>query len=85
VRALGQAGNAVRRALAAGDLPAARTALGALCSRDAAQLGPEAVAAGAVESLAENASDSLVAPLICFALFGLPAPSPTGRSTPRTP
>jgi adenosylcobinamide-phosphate synthase len=30
------------------------------------------VAAGAVESLAENASDSVVAPLFFFALFGLP-------------
>ena len=30
------------------------------------------MAAGAVESLAENASDSVVAPLFCFALFGLP-------------
>ena len=72
VRALGEAGNGVRRALANGDLPAARVALGSLCSRDASQLGPEAVAAGAVESLAENASDSVVAPLFCFALFGLP-------------
>jgi adenosylcobinamide-phosphate synthase len=72
VRGLGEAGNAVRRALANDDLPSARTALGSLCSRDASQLGPEAVAAGAVESLAENASDSLVAPLFWFALFGLP-------------
>jgi adenosylcobinamide-phosphate synthase len=72
VRALGDAGNAVRRALGNDDLPGARVALGSLCSRDASQLGPGAVAAGAVESLAENASDSLVAPLFWFALFGLP-------------
>lgn len=72
VRALGDAANSVRRALDADDLASARTALGSLCSRDADQLGPEAVAAGAVESLAENASDSLVAPLFFFALFGLP-------------
>ena len=72
VRALGEAGGGVRRALANDDLPAARVALGSLCSRDASQLGPEAVAAGAVESLAENASDSVVAPLFWFAVFGLP-------------
>jgi adenosylcobinamide-phosphate synthase len=72
LRALGQAGAGVRRALAAGDLPAARQALGSLCSRNAQDLDAQAVAAGAVESLAENASDSVVAPLFYYALFGLP-------------
>lgn len=71
-RALDQAAMAVARALAAGDLPAARTGLRSLCSRDPSALGPEAVAAGAVESVAENTSDSVVAPLLFFALFGVP-------------
>jgi adenosylcobinamide-phosphate synthase len=72
LRGLGEAGEAVGRALAAGDLSAARLALRSLCSRDPSLLDGQQVAAGAVESLAENASDSVVAPLFFFALFGLP-------------
>jgi adenosylcobinamide-phosphate synthase len=72
VRALGQAAQAVGRALARGDLAAAREGLRSLCSRDPSALEAEAVAAGAVESVAENASDSIVAPLFFLALFGVP-------------
>jgi adenosylcobinamide-phosphate synthase len=72
IRALGGAGRTVAAALAAGDLDQARYHLRALCSRDARQLSGPEVAAGAVESLAENTSDSVVAPLFYFALFGLP-------------
>ncbi|MCE9574302.1 MAG: adenosylcobinamide-phosphate synthase CbiB [Deltaproteobacteria bacterium] len=72
IRALGHAAFAVRDALARDDLPAARDALRSLCSRDPRGLdGPE-LAAAAVESVAENASDSVVAPLFYYALFGLP-------------
>jgi adenosylcobinamide-phosphate synthase len=72
VRALRDAAFQVRDALVAGDLPHARAALAALCSRDAGALGAPAVSAAAVESLAENASDSIVAPLLFYGLFGLP-------------
>jgi adenosylcobinamide-phosphate synthase len=72
IRALGSAGRTVAVALAAGDLDQARYHLRALCSRDARTLSGPEVAAGAVESLAENTSDSVVAPLFYFALFGLP-------------
>lgn len=72
LRGLGEAGEAVGQALRAGDLPAARLALRSLCSRDPSGLDDQEVAAGAVESLAENASDSVVAPLLFFALLGLP-------------
>jgi adenosylcobinamide-phosphate synthase len=72
VSALGAAATEVRRALALGDLAAARTALGSLCSRDASELDARAVAAGAVESVAENTADSVVAPLLFFVVFGLP-------------
>jgi adenosylcobinamide-phosphate synthase len=72
LRGLGDAGEVVARALAAGDLSAARLGLRSLCSRDASVLDAEQVAASAVESLAENSSDSVVAPLFFFALFGLP-------------
>ena len=72
LRALGAAADAVRRALENGDLPAARRGLGSLCSRDASALDEQALIAGVVESLAENASDSVVAPLFYFALLGIP-------------
>jgi adenosylcobinamide-phosphate synthase len=72
VRALGAAGFAVRRALARGDLPGARAALRSLCSRDAATLDEPALIAATVESLAENASDSVIAPLLYFAVAGVP-------------
>ena len=72
VRALGEAAERVRRALVAGDLARARAGLSSLCSRDAAALDEPLVAAAVVESVAENASDSVVAPLFYFALFGLP-------------
>jgi adenosylcobinamide-phosphate synthase len=72
VRELGRAGERVRAALQRGAIDEARLGLRSLCSRDPAQLGPEQLAAATVESLAENASDSLVAPLFWFALLGLP-------------
>ena len=72
LRALGDAARDVRDPLRTGDLPAARSALRSLCSRDPAVLDAELVAAAAVESVAENASDSFVAPVLFYALLGLP-------------
>lgn len=72
VRALGEAAAAVAAALRAGELERARLALRSLCSRDPSALGGPQVAAAAVESVAENASDSAVAPLLWWALLGVP-------------
>ena len=72
LRALGTAARDVRDALRGGDLRAARRGLGSLCSRDASGLDEAGLVAGAVESVAENASDSVVAPLFYFAFVGLP-------------
>jgi adenosylcobinamide-phosphate synthase len=69
---LGAAAERVQRPVEAGDLPAARAALRSLCSRDPDQLDGEAVLAAAVQSLAENASDSFVAPLFYYMLAGVP-------------
>lgn len=71
-RALFAAVAAVRRPLVAGDLGAARLALRSLVSRDPAALDAPLIAAAAIQSLAENASDSFVAPLFYYSLFGLP-------------
>jgi adenosylcobinamide-phosphate synthase len=72
LRALRDAAFVVRNAVAKGDLSAARRGLASLCSRDAAALDDEALVAATIESVAENTSDSVVAPLFYFALFGVP-------------
>ena len=66
------AGARMDRALRAGDLPAARAQLGWLCSRDGSRLTSDELVAASIESLAENTSDSVVAPLFYYVLFGLP-------------
>jgi adenosylcobinamide-phosphate synthase len=72
LKGLYQAGEAMRRALAADDLMRAREALTSLCSRDPSALTQSELAGATIESLSENASDSVVAPLFYFVLFGVP-------------
>ncbi len=62
---------AVARALEAG-LDEGRAAVGHLVGRDPQSLDEAGVARAALESLAENYSDGLVAPLFWFLLLGLP-------------
>src|SRR5271157_2174557 len=72
-RSLVNAGEAVRRALESGELEAARRLVGwHLVSRDTSRLDDSQVAAATIESLAENANDSIVAPLLFYAIAGLP-------------
>jgi adenosylcobinamide-phosphate synthase len=71
LRGLAAAAGVVRAALLRRDLAAARRALGSLCSRDATQLDEPALVAASVESVAENTSDSVVAPLLYYVLFGV--------------
>ena len=53
-----------------GDLPAARRAVAMIVGRDTERLTEEGVAKAAVETVAENTSDGIVAPLIFLALGG---------------
>lgn len=53
-------------------LQAGREQLAHLVSRDVQQLDEAGVRESAIETLAENLSDSVVAPLLWFALLGLP-------------
>jgi adenosylcobinamide-phosphate synthase len=69
---LGRAAGTMRRALTAGDLPAARAALPALAGRDPRGLGEAELARATVESVAENTSDAAVAPLFWGAVAGIP-------------
>ena len=60
----------VHAALTAGDLPAARTAVSMIVGRDTEHLDEEGVAKAAVETVAENFSDGIIAPLLFLALAG---------------
>jgi adenosylcobinamide-phosphate synthase len=72
-RGLDRAVGEVQAALEAGDLDEARRLLSwHLVSRPTADLSPAEVAAAAIESLAENLSDSLVAPALAYLTGGLP-------------
>jgi adenosylcobinamide-phosphate synthase len=69
---LAEEGAAMARALDAGDLDAARSRLPHLCGRDPTLLDLAAMARASVESVAENTSDAVVAPLVWGALAGVP-------------
>lgn len=72
-RGLDRAAGEVQTALETGDLAEARRTLAwHLVSRDTSELNESQVAAAAIESVAENASDSFVAPLLAYTLGGLP-------------
>lgn len=63
---------AVARPLSAGDMQAARHAVSMVVGRDPAALDSAGIARAATESLAENASDGVIAPLFWGAIAGLP-------------
>jgi len=65
-------GAALARELAADDLAAARVRLPSLCGRDPAALDAAGMARAGTESMAENTSDAVVAPLLWGAAAGMP-------------
>jgi adenosylcobinamide-phosphate synthase len=64
--------SAVARPLQAADVETARTAVSMIVGRDPAKLDEAGIARAAIESLAENTSDGVVAPIFWGVLFGLP-------------
>lgn len=72
VRMLHRVAADIGRILSSGDVDEARRQMSALVSRNTSQLTIGQMAAGAIESVAENITDSVVGPLLAFALFGLP-------------
>ncbi|HEX77828.1 MAG TPA: cobalamin biosynthesis protein CobD [Dehalococcoidia bacterium] len=72
LRELDRAALRVSGELEANRLGGAREQLKSLVSRETAGLSPELVASAAVESVAENTTDSFLAPWLAFALLGLP-------------
>ena len=71
-RSLDEHVRAVAESLADNDVSGAREAVSKIVGRDPAMLDSPAMARAALESLAENASDGVVAPLVWGTFFGLP-------------
>jgi adenosylcobinamide-phosphate synthase len=65
-------GAGLARELGSGDLAAARARLPSLCGRDPAALDAAGMARAGTESMAENTSDAVVAPLLWGAVAGVP-------------
>ncbi|WP_020496284.1 cobalamin biosynthesis protein [Sciscionella marina] len=65
-------GTAMGRSLDAGEIEAARARLPHLCGRDPELLDGTELARATVESVAENTSDAVVAPLFWGAVAGIP-------------
>ncbi len=65
-------GDALARELGSADLAAARARLPSLCGRDPALLDTAGLARAGTESMAENTSDAVVAPLLWGAVAGVP-------------
>lgn len=58
--------------LAAGDVPGARLAVARIVGRDTTALDAAGVARATVETVAENSSDGVIAPMLFFAIGGAP-------------
>ena len=72
IRGLCRSALKVKGPLSNNDLGAAQAQMRALVSRNTEGLSAPLLVAATVESVAENASDSFVAPLFYFLLFGVP-------------
>ena len=71
-RGLVQESMNVYKELQKGDLPAARKAVSRIVGRDTQNLTAEGVTKAAVETVAENASDGVIAPLLYMLVGGAP-------------
>lgn len=71
-RSLVREGTTIAEQLKRDDLPAARQQITHLVGRDPSRLDADGVSRAAVESLAENTSDAVVAPLLWGAVLGVP-------------
>ena len=72
LRSLGEHARAVSRPLLIGDLQEARRQVAMIVSRDTADLNETGVARAAAESVLENGSDAVIAPLFWFLVAGAP-------------
>ena len=75
----------VYAALQTGSLSAAQQAVSMIVGRDTARLDAAGVTRAAVETVAENTSDGVIAPLLYLALGGAPTPFWKTDPVPRLP
>jgi adenosylcobinamide-phosphate synthase len=71
-RSLAQESRGVEEALEQGDLEEARERLAMIVGRETAHLGPAEIRRAALETVAENLSDGVVAPMFYCLALGLP-------------
>ncbi|MBO6918351.1 MAG: cobalamin biosynthesis protein [Rhizobiaceae bacterium] len=64
--------NAIIEPLSTGDIEGARTAVSMIVGRQTAEMETSDVTRSSIESLAENFSDGVVAPIFWYAILGLP-------------
>jgi len=62
----------IAKAVRANDLPRARFATSMLVGRDTEPMDSDACCRAGIESLSENLTDGVIAPLFCLVLFGVP-------------
>ncbi len=72
VRLLTRSALSVSESLQRGELAEARLRIGRLVSRKTERLAPPQIASAAIETVAENTTDSFIAPWLAFAVLGLP-------------
>ena len=72
VSGLARAARKVQDDMNSGSMNEARRGLKSLVSRDANSLSRPLIAAAAIESVAENTTDSYIGPWLAFAILGLP-------------
>ena len=72
LKLLGSTSLKISKTIKSSGLDKSRTDLKALVSRDPSQLNEQQVLAATIESVSENTSDSVIAPLLMFAIFGIP-------------
>lgn len=71
-KSLASASRAVYKELQCGNLEKAREAVGRIVGRETQNLSAEGVTKAAVETVAENSSDGVIAPMLFIALGGAP-------------
>ncbi|MGV0168752.1 adenosylcobinamide-phosphate synthase CbiB [Furfurilactobacillus sp. WILCCON 0119] len=70
VKGLAHEGRKIQRSLTAGNLAVARQQVGMIVGRDTADLSASDVTKATVETIAENTSDGVIAPLLCLFIGG---------------
>ncbi len=71
-RCLIEEGFKVEKILNKGDLDGARKQLSMIVGRETHSLQPTQIRSAVIETMSENLSDGVVAPLLCFAIGGVP-------------